>query len=544
MKNLPRLLTSFTCATLLVTGHAQQPDNAVDIKQFDSKLAKDTTPLANSGQVCLSYANVAEKILPSVVTIFSSGPVNVPTIDRIPPQLRPFFYRFFGGPEGDFGSDENDEPLQPRRRGSPTPPTEEDSTPHQERGIGSGIILTADGYIMTNNHVIADAKKIEVAVSSDSGATKTYTAELVKGDPLTDVAILKIDATGLRPATLADSNLVRVGDVVLAAGAPMELSRSITMGIVSAKGRSNQGIVGDNAPRGRGRMSQIPNQGYEDFIQTDASINPGNSGGPLVDGLGRVVGMSTAILSKSGMNAGIGFAIPINMAVHIVEDLLDDGQVQRGFLGIEIRDLSEALAKNYGVNDATGALITYVSPDSPAQKAGIRVEDIVIQINGQRVDDSSRLRLIVSSMKPGTSIPVVVLRDNKPVTLNATLEALPEAALSEISPGSRNTPRKAPGANSDAELVRGVIVQNLSPALRERYDIPKDVTGIIVAKLDPASKAAGKGLEEGDVITHINRKVVTSAAEAQTLAKASGDTTILLRLVRKGDTMLLMLDNN
>jgi len=435
--------------------------------------------------------------------------------------------------------------LQPRRRGSPTPPTEEDIDPHQERGIGSGIILTADGYIMTNNHVIADAKKIEVAVPSDSGATKTYTAEVVKGDPLTDVAILKIEATGLRPATLADSNLVRVGDVVLAAGAPMELSRSITMGIVSAKGRSNQGIVGDNAPRGgRGRMSQMPTQGYEDFIQTDASINPGNSGGPLVDGLGRVVGMSTAILSKSGMNAGIGFAIPINMAVRIVEDLLDDGRVQRGFLGIEIRDLSEALAKNYGVSDATGALITYVSPDSPAQKAGIRVEDIVIQINGQKVDDSSRLRLIVSSMKPGTAIPVVVLRDNKPVTLNATLEALPESALSEIGPGSRNTPRKAPGANSDAELVRGVIVQNLSPALRERYDIPKDVTGIIVAKLDPASKAAGKGLEEGDVITHINRKLVTTAAEAQTLAKANGDTTILLRLVRKGDTMLLMLDSN
>ncbi|MBL9130995.1 MAG: trypsin-like peptidase domain-containing protein, partial [Verrucomicrobiaceae bacterium] len=323
MKTPHRILTALTCAGLLATGYGQQTapaPAAPGAPALESKLVKDATPLPNGGQLQMSYATVADKILPSVVTIFSSSPVKSPTADRIPPQLREHFYRFFGLPE-DFGGGESSpfgNPFgNPRRRGQPQPePEEEEDDPrNQQRGVGSGIIITADGYIMTNNHVVADSKKIEVAVDHD-GKTKNYTAKIIGADPLTDVALIKIEATGLKPATLADSSKLRVGDVVLAAGAPMELSRSITQGIVSAMGRSNEGIVG------KGRM-----RGYEDFIQTDASINPGNSGGPLVDSLGRVVGVSTAILSRSGMNAGIGFAIPINMALRIVEDLMDDGSV-------------------------------------------------------------------------------------------------------------------------------------------------------------------------------------------------------------------------
>jgi serine protease Do len=332
-----------------------------------------------------------------------------------------------------------------------------------------------------------------------------------------------------------------VGDIVLAAGAPMELSRSVSQGIVSALGRSNGGIVKGSGRGGRGI------QGYEDFIQTDASINPGNSGGPLVDAMGRVVGISTAILSRTGMNAGIGFAIPINMALHIVEDLLDDGAVQRGFLGVQIVDLDDTMAERLGFNEHGGAVVMMVGADSPAEKAGIQLEDIIVSINNQRVDSSSRLRLIVSGTKPGSQIPIDVMRGGKRLTVNATLEALPEEALSELSGGQRGIPRPgtAPGQAKDnvSELVSGVTVQTLTQALRERHDIPESVNGVIVTKVEADSRAAAMGVEENDVISHVNRKPVANAAEARTLAKNS-DKTVLLRVWRKGDTMLLMIGNN
>lgn len=526
MKHTAPIVTALTLAFSLV--RAEQ----IDANAFNSKLTKDASPLPNGGQIQMSYANVAEKILPSVVTIFSSAPMKTPTADKIPPQLRPFFYRFFGVPDEDFGMDENDEPQAPRRRGQPQPREQEEEEAPQNRGVGSGVIITADGYILTNNHVVEDAKKIEVAVPEGEN-TKNYTAEIIGADPLTDVALIKIDAKGLKPATIGDSTILRVGDVVLAAGAPMELPRSITQGIVSALGRSNEGIVR------KGRMS-----GYEDFIQTDASINPGNSGGPLVDGLGRVIGINTAILSKSGMNAGIGFAIPINMAMRIAEDLLDDGSVQRGYLGVQITDVTPQFAKQYKTGDQTGALVTQVGAESPAEKAGIQVEDIITGISGQKVDGSSRLRLIVSSLKPGSTVPMDILRNGQKMTVNATLEALPEEALAEVGPG-RTIPRGGPGkgtANASVELVTGVIVQNLSQPLRERHVVPNEVQGILVTKVETDSKAAAMGLEEGDVITHINRQVVASASEARTLAKSS-EQSMLLRLYRKGDTMLLMLSN-
>jgi serine protease Do len=518
---------------------------------FASKIIKDPSPLPNNGQLQMSYADVVDKILPSVVTIYSSAPIKAPGVDQIPPQLRPFFYRFFGGPEGFGGMNEDDEPAPtPRGRGRGGQPQRPQQQPeddaHQERGVGSGMIITPDGYIITNNHVVADAKKIEVAVDNN-GSTKTYKAEVIGTDPLTDVALIKIEATGLKPATLGDSSKLRVGDIVLAAGAPMELSRSVSQGIVSALGRSNEGIVG----RGNGRGGRV--QGYEDFIQTDASINPGNSGGPLVDGMGRVIGISTAILSRTGMNAGIGFAIPINMAVSIVEDLLDDGTVQRGFLGVEILDLDPETARMLQVEDQVGALVRRVGAESPAEKAGIQVEDVIVAINGKKIDNSSRLRLIVSSCKPGSQIPIDVMRGGKRVSLNATLEALPEEALSELAgggsraipqrPGAGNGGGGGPAKDSIGELVSGVTVQTLTQALRERYDVPAAINGVIVTKVDADSQAATRGVEEGDVISHVNRTAVSKASEARTLAKGSNGN-VMLRVWRKGDTMLLMIGNN
>ena len=523
------ILLAFTCAGIALSGHGQQiaPPAATSFEEpaIGLNLVRDASPLPNGGQVVMSYANVADKILPSVVTIFSSSPIKAPSVDRIPPQLREHLYRFFGVPDG-FGMDDDD---PRRRRGLPgeEEDLEEDDPRNQQRGVGSGIIITEDGYIVTNNHVVTDSKKIEVAVVVGDD-TKTYTAVVIGADPLTDVALIKIDATGLKPATLTDSSKLRVGDVVLAAGAPMELSRSITQGIVSALGRSNEGIVR------KGRM-----QGYEDFIQTDASINPGNSGGPLVDGMGRVVGISTAILSRSGMNAGIGFAIPINMALRIVEDLMDDGSVQRGFLGVLPADTNSPLAKRLGIKEQPGALIEEVNASTPAARAGIEVGDVITHINGQRVDDPSRLRLIVSAIKPGTPISVDLLRNDKAMTVSAKLDALPEEALAELGP--RGVPRGQQQAT--AELVTGVTVQNLSPALRERYDVPQKIDGIIVTRVDPESRAAAMGVEEGDVITHINRQAAASAAEARTMAKGS-DKTVLLRVYRQGGTMLLMIGNN
>ena len=545
MKTLNRICIAFTCASMLSAGLPQAlAETTAPAKttpaDFQAKISKDASPLPNNGQLQMSYATVVEKILPSVVTIHSSAPIKTPEIDQIPPQLRPFFYRFFGAPDGFGGMNEDDEPVNPRgRKGQPQRPQQapEDES-HQQRGVGSGMIISSDGYVLTNNHVIADAKKIEVDVDTD-GTTQTYTAEVIGADPLTDVALIKINATGLKTATIGDSSKLRVGDIVLAAGAPMELSRSVTQGIVSALGRSNEGIVGHG--NGQSRV-----KGYEDFIQTDASINPGNSGGPLVDALGRVVGINTAILSRSGMNAGIGFAIPINMALNIVEDLLDDGAVQRGFLGVQITDLDSTLSERLGIKEHGGAVVMMVGAGSPAEKAGIQLEDVILSINGQKVDNSSRLRLIVSGTKPGTVIPIELLRGGKRVTMNATLEALPEEALSEVGGGSRVIPR--PGATGTpkenvGELVTGVTVQTLTPALRERHDIPANVSGVIVTKVDPESRAAAMGVEEGDVISHVNRKPVANAAEARTLAKGS-DKTVLLRVYRKGDTMLLMIGNN
>jgi serine protease Do len=502
-------------------------------EEFKKRIQRDDAALPNSGQLQMSYAPVVQKILPSVVTIFTTGgKTETPNIEDIPPQLRPFFRRFFDNPDGsEDGSDEDGAPAPaPRRRGGNPRQAPQQRPDHPgQRGVGSGFIITSDGYIMTNNHVVADSEKLEVSLELN-GSTRTYTAKIVGTDPLSDVALIKIEATDLPHATIGNSSKLMVGDIVLAAGAPMELNRSITQGIVSALGRSGMGIVT------RGKVA-----GYEDFIQTDASINPGNSGGPLVDAMGRVVGINTAILSRSGMNAGIGFAIPINMALHIIEDLIDTGVVQRGFLGIQIKDLDAEQATALGLKEQGGALVQMVGGDSPAEKAGVEVGDVVTSISGQRIENSSKLRLIVSNFRPGTEISLEVLRDGKPTPLKATLGALPTEGLADTLP--KGAPKNAPGSNNTAEIVAGVTVQNLTPPVRQRYDIPADVVGVVVTQVEAESRAAAMGVEEGDVITAVNRKPVRAVGEAREMAKNSEKTTVLLKVYRKGDTMLFMVNN-
>lgn len=492
--------------------------------EFQSRLVRDDSALPNGGQLQMSYANVVEKILPSVVTIFAYGgkeTSGVPSPDEIPPQLRPFYDRFFGDGQG--GGEEEEGPFGgPRGRRAPR----EREVPTEPSGVGSGFIISRDGYIMTNNHVVGDAAKLE-AVVEINGSTKTYAAKVIGTDPQTDVAVIKIEGVDLPQATLGDSSKLRVGDVVLAAGAPMSLNRSVTQGIVSALGRSGMGIVG--------KATRMGKQGYEDFIQTDAAINPGNSGGPLVDSLGRVVGINTAIFSRSGMNSGIGFAIPVNMALNIVEDLIDDGQVSRGYLGIKPADVDAQTAKDWGLKEEGGALVQTVMRDSPAARAGLEVGDVITNVSGQRVENASKLPLIVSSHKPGSEIVLSVVRDGKPMELTAKLEALTEQVLAGGAP-AEVAPKTGGDGVSVAEIVPGVEIQNLTPTTRKRYDIPDEVTGVIVTKVDPESELSQMrgGVQEGDVIVSVNLKPVRAVGEAKEMTRLR-PRSVLVKIWRGGD---------
>lgn len=515
------------------TPAVEKPSPTLKAGEFRAKLKKDDSPLPAGGQVVLSYANVAEKILPSVVRITSSVPVKTPSLGDIPPQWREFFRRF-GMPDGGggqgadpFGSDEEEDQPQPRRRGGQGPGGRPMPKDHPEqKGTGSGVIITTDGYILTNNHVVADADKIEVAVGSD---TRNYKAKVIGTDPMTDVAIIKIEATNLPAATIADSAKLRVGDVVLAAGNPMELSQTITQGIVSAMGRTGMGIV-----------HQGMNAGIENFIQTDAAINPGNSGGPLVDGLGRVIGINTAIMTRSGMNSGIGFSIPINLALRVGEDLLDDGKVSRGFLGVGMQDLTPEDAKAMGLGDSGGVLVNNVVEDSPAQKAGIQEGDVVVSVGNQHVDNGLALRSLVASATAGATVDINVLRDGKEVKLKATLAAASDEELATRR--SKGGPAKKEKGVPD-KFIKGVTVQEVTEGLRKRYDIPANVAqGVVVVAIEPNTPAAGSGLEEGDVILAINNKAVTTVDSAKTLAKDSeSDGVVGLRISRKGAKQFIVI---
>ena len=530
-KTSSKVISSLAVAAIGVTALAFAQDAAKDKtsspKEISSLLKRDESPLPADGQLQMSYADVVEEILPSVVTIFPSSPVKgahdfaPEDLEQIPPSMRPFFYRYFGIPE------ESDpfERQDPRRRNQPAPRQEapEQDGPRQ-RGVGSGVIITADGYILTNNHVVEGADDIEVAIES-KGTRKTYKAEIIGTDPLTDVGLIKIEATGLTPATIGNSKALRVGDIVLAAGAPMQLNLSVTQGIVSALGRSGMNVVS------QGRMA-----GYEDFIQTDAAINPGNSGGPLVDALGRVIGINTAILSRTGMNGGIGFAIPIHMALSIVDDLLDDGKVQRGYLGVQITDLDLEKSEVLGLKDQGGALVTMVGGESPAEKAGIEPGDVIVNADGTRVDSSSRLRLMISARKPGSTVPLEVLRNGERITVSATLEELPAEALAATGPGTM--PRgKAPAKN--AEVIPGLVAKELTPQLRKQAKLPNEIDGLLVEEVDPQSRAAAMGIQKGDIIQEINRTPVGTLADAKDLVEGT-QRTALLRIYRDGDSMLVM----
>jgi serine protease Do len=440
--------------------------------KFDVAVAHDSTPVL-LGSLQNGFASVLKPALPAIVNIHTSKMVKPHGNSQF--FNDPFFRQFFGDQLGPQGK----------------------PTPQREQSLGSGVIVTSDGTILTNNHVIDGASDIKVYLSDK----RQYTAKLIGSDPLTDIAVLKIDASGLATLPLGDSSKLQVGDVVLAIGEPFGLGGSATMGIVSATGRGGLGI-----------------ENYEDFIQTDAAINPGNSGGAMIDLHGSLIGINTAILAgNGGGNQGIGFAIPINMARKVMDQIAAHGKVVRGYMGVHIQDLTPDLAKQFGLSQASGVLISDVEPGKPADRAGIKKGDVILALNGETVDSANPLRLAISQTSPGSTIKLTIWRDGKTQDINVALAELPETA------------EKVGGAEEGtSSALEGVNVQNLTPDTSEELQLPAGTHGVVVTSVDSSSPAAAAGLDRGVVILEVNHKNVTSVEQFKQALAGTKDQQVLL----------------
>ena len=423
-----------------------------------------------SGKALPTLAPMLEKATPAVVNIATRGRVRL----RENPLLNdPFFRRFF------------DLPQQPRERIT--------------QSLGSGVVVdTGKGYILTNNHVIDKAEEIEVTLRD--GRKKK--AKLVGSDPATDIAVIQVKPDGLTALPFANSDQLRVGDFVVAIGNPFGLGQTVTSGIVSALGRTGLGI-----------------EGYEDFIQTDASINPGNSGGALVNLRGELVGINTAIFSQSGGNIGIGFAIPINMAHEVMQQLIAHGRVERGVLGVQVQDLTPELAQAFAIPEQRGVVISAVVPGSAAEKAGLKTGDIIIAINGRAVDDSADVRNRIGLIRVGSRVESKILRDGKERIIRATIG---EEQHVEIKGGKLHP------------YLAGAILGNIG----ENSPLYERVKGVVVVDVSPGSRAWRAGLRKGDVITSANRRPVSNLKQ---LRKAVKSKDRLLLNIQRGNMALFLL---
>jgi serine protease Do len=449
-------------------------------------LARTTDPLGTPP--IASVADVAERVVPSVVSISATRMV------RAQP-AHPFLREFFGDPGMGPG----------RGRGMP----EE----HQQQGLGSGVIVTRDGVVLTNNHVVEQAEDIQVTLSDG----RKLAAEVVGTDPQSDLAVVRIQGkvpANLQPLEFGDSAALRLGDVVLAIGNPFGVGQTVTMGIVSAKGRSSMGIVD-----------------YEDFIQTDAAINPGNSGGALVNLRGELVGINTAILSRSGGYQGIGFAIPASMARPIMTSLLSDGKVARGWLGVAIQSMDSDLAEAMKLDGTQGVLISDVTPGSPAAKVGLKRGDVIVALDGKPMTESSQLRNTVAARNPGSKVALDVMRNGKTQRFEVGLGTLPNNQVGKV---------ESELGKSDG-LLSGVKVANLTPQLRARFNVPDEVqSGVLVTQVSPGSRAHRVGLRAGDVIVEFDRQAVDSVAALEELNRQAEGSALLL-VSRQGNTVFLPL---
>jgi serine protease Do len=435
--------------------------------------------------VITTFAPIVEKVAPSVVTVFTTQ-----TVSR---GLTPFPFsddalrQFFGG--------------QLPRHGKQT-----------LQGLGSGVIVSPDGYVLTANHVVSGAEEIMIGLGTE---LRKYKAKKVGTDPGTDVALLKIDEKNLPAITFADSEKARAGDIVLAVGNPFGLRQTVTMGIISAVGRGGMGIVD-----------------YENFIQTDAAINMGNSGGALVDIKGELLGINTAIFSRSGGNQGVGFAIPANLARDVMQSLREKGRVVRGYIGASVQPLTPELAEAMKLKaQPTGALVGEVAPKSPSEKAGIKTGDVITAVNGKKVSDARELRLMIGSMAPGTKVQIEVNREGQKKMFGVELAEMPAGATEEgpeASPEESAQPEKT-------TVFGGVAVADITDDIRTALNLPKDVQGAVIAEIDADSPAGKAGLREGDVIQEVNKQPVKNAKDLVVISKKlKANEKILLRVYSQG----------
>lgn len=431
------------------------------------------------------FEPVVARAVPAVVGVFTSKVVRT----QAGPAVDPLFQQFFGRQFN-----------VPRKR--------------LEQSLGSGVIVSPAGYIVTNNHVIDGASDIKVTLND----RRELPAKLIGADSKTDIAVLHVDAKDLPVAPFGDSARMRPGNFVLAIGNPFGLSHTVTLGIVSATGRGGLDI-----------------EDYEDFIQTDAAINPGNSGGALINARGELIGINTAILSSGagdggeGGNQGIGFAIPIEMARQVMDAIMTNGKVVRGYLGAWIQDVTPAMAKAFGLADATGALVGDVSSGSPAARAGIERGDVILALDGRSVEDARQLRLDTAMAKPGTTVRLKLIRSGKSREVPVTLGEL------QSKPDQQAAEEEAPGG-----ALQGLRMDELTPEIARELQLPQGTKGLVVARVGETSAARQAGLRRGDVIQEVNRQPVANAAGFERAVQAAGKQPLLLLVNRGGNTMYMV----
>lgn len=494
MKRLYRLIHRFSSVLFVptvmlilvgVVKYSQPVDQSV--REPLAVAAQDAAP--NPGVAVVSgqpFITVAKQAKAAVVNISSvkkgargAERFSAPFFDD------PFFRQFFG---------------EEFERRSP-PPRE-----HQEQGLGSGVIVTPNGYIVTNNHVVQDADELTVSLPDK----RTYKAKVIGTDPKTDVAVVKIEASNLPVLPWGDASQLQVGEMVLAVGNPFGLNQTVTMGIISAVGRANMGIVD-----------------YEDFIQTDAAINPGNSGGALVNLNGELIGINTAIFTRSGGYMGIGFAIPSNMAKSVMDSLIKHGKVVRGWIGVSIQEVTQDLAKEFGVPDTKGALLADIMDDSPAAKAKLERGDIITTYQGKVINDPSHLRSLVAETPPGTTVRLSVWRDKAKKEITVTIGEQPKELASTKNSESR----------TGDHALTGITVEEMKPGQSGRS---KFQTGVLVTEVESGSPAERAGLRRGDIIREINRKPVKHVRDFDRLTKELTPKSPVLLLLTRGNASIFL----
>ncbi|MBD3299519.1 MAG: Do family serine endopeptidase [candidate division Zixibacteria bacterium] len=472
---VPALLVVVLISLLAVPSVAQEGERPTPlVSDYEIHTLRDLSD---------AFIHISETVRPTVVTVSTERIVTRRMVN--PFGDHPFFERFFGP-----------QPDQPEQR------------EFRQRGLGSGVIVSADGLVLTNNHVVANADSIFIRTYDE----RRYTATIVGRDEKTDVAVLRIDADDLTPIAIGDSETLKVGEIVMAIGSPMSenLAYTVTQGIVSATGRSNVGLAD-----------------YEDFIQTDAAINPGNSGGPLVNLDGELVGINTAIASRTGGFMGIGFAVPVNMAMNIMTSLVEEGRVVRGWLGVVIQDVNEQLASAMGLDEITGVLVGDVTPDSPSDKAGVEAGDVITELNGREVESVQDLRNSIAATRPGTDVTLTVIRDDQTQNIAVTLGELPGDGAVAAATGS-------------LEELLGFSYSTLTNALAERYGIDETYRGVVVTSIDPVSAAYRAGVREGDLIHAAERiRVETEEEFNDALSGKDNGDNVLLHINRGGQSFFV-----